>query len=76
MGWFSQEPAQEKIDLYTNLLDEKQERLAELNGVETGSAALEREELEEKIQEIKINVEQAKEDLKQDKGFSLNNFND
>ena len=76
MGWFDKDPAQEQLDIYSDLLSEKQSQLEELQGVETAGAGMERESLQEEIQEIQINIEQVREGMEQSKGLNLNDMDD
>lgn len=79
MGWFDKSPAEEQLQVYSDLLEEKQNRFAELDGVQTGNAILEREQLQDEMADIQIQIEQTRDNIElsqeQDQQ-SLNNFND
>ena len=74
MGLFSKNPLEEQIDVYTEHLKEKEERIEELEGVDTGAAKLEREELSDQIADLKINIEQTRDQMTD--GESLNDMSD
>lgn len=62
MGWFDKDPIQEQLEIYGELLEEKQAELDGLDGV-SGSASVEahREQLQEQIKHIQLNIEQTQE---------------
>ncbi len=74
MGLFSKNPQEEQIDVYSKHLQEKQERYDKLHGVDTGAAKTEREELSDQIAELKINIEQTRDQLTESR--SLNDMSD
>ena len=84
MGWFTDpNPLEEQIDVYNELLEEKQARYEEIKDVSTGNAGIEREQLQDDIAQIQINIEQTRFDLEQERiakeqveGQSLNDFED
>ena len=74
MGLFSKNPLEEQVDVYTELLKEKEEQFSELEDVDTGAAKLEREALRDDIANIKINIEQTRDQITD--GQSLNDMSD
>lgn len=80
MGWFDREPAEEQLQVYSGLLEEKQGRYEELEGVQTGNSILEREQLQEEMANIQIQIEQTRDMIEisqdQSEGQSLNDYND
>ena len=74
MGLFSKNPLEEQISIHQEHLAEKEEQFNELEGVDTGAAKLERENLRDQIAGIKISIEQGRDQLTESQ--SLNDLSD
>ncbi len=74
MGLFSKSPLEEQITVYKDHLKEKEKQFNELEGVDTGASKTEREELRDQIAELRINLEQTRDQLTD--GQSLNDLSD
>lgn len=63
--WFQSTGLKRQIELLNEQIGQREEQLSELEGVETGESAVQREELEQELKELLISREGMEVELEQ-----------